>query len=207
MADEATTKEKVEFLKNHFRYYTMNPWNESTSFAANVKVDKFVPKELYGTALDMIDLDEPYEEISGLFNAFAETYNYAYQMGFNGHSGGYIVLYRGGRERSEYKSRCGTCGQLNFKPVGEVKKCGRCGIEDMLPYSGWKTHTYPGRGIELKDEGDEGEVDELYEVVKDFDACVEACKEIFLGYCREYSVVDEVVTVPKTIKTLQRKSA
>lgn len=30
-------KEMIAFLKNHFRYDTMNSWNRSTSYANNVK--------------------------------------------------------------------------------------------------------------------------------------------------------------------------
>jgi hypothetical protein len=28
------------YLKNHFRYHTMNSWNRSTSYACNLKVNR-----------------------------------------------------------------------------------------------------------------------------------------------------------------------
>ena len=33
-----TKKEMIEFLKNHERYWTMNSWNGSSSYANNVKI-------------------------------------------------------------------------------------------------------------------------------------------------------------------------
>ena len=30
--------EMIAFLKKHFRYATMNPWNRSTSYANNIKL-------------------------------------------------------------------------------------------------------------------------------------------------------------------------
>lgn len=33
-----TKKEMIEFLKNHKRYWTMNSWNGSSSYANNVKI-------------------------------------------------------------------------------------------------------------------------------------------------------------------------
>jgi len=35
--DLRSQKAMVEFLSNHFRYNTMNSWNNSTSYANNIK--------------------------------------------------------------------------------------------------------------------------------------------------------------------------
>jgi len=32
-ATQATKEEMIAFLRDHFRYYTMNSWNRSTSYA------------------------------------------------------------------------------------------------------------------------------------------------------------------------------
>ena len=31
-------QEMTDYLRNHFRYYTANPWNLSTSYACNLKI-------------------------------------------------------------------------------------------------------------------------------------------------------------------------
>ena len=36
--DLRSRKDMVDFLENHFRYFTMNSWNRSTSFANNMKL-------------------------------------------------------------------------------------------------------------------------------------------------------------------------
>lgn len=46
-----TRKEMVNYLKNHFRYNTANSWNQSTSYARNVKVYNLdLPKDLLDRA-------------------------------------------------------------------------------------------------------------------------------------------------------------
>ena len=37
-ADKRYRESMVKFLKNHFRYNTMNSWNRSTSYANNIKL-------------------------------------------------------------------------------------------------------------------------------------------------------------------------
>ena len=36
--DMRNRKKMTEYLKNHFRYYTANSWNRSTSYACNLKI-------------------------------------------------------------------------------------------------------------------------------------------------------------------------
>jgi len=91
--DKRSRTEMINFLENHFRYFTMNYWNRSTSYANCVKLYKFqnIPENAY----EML----AYFHHSPVFEIeedFAMRYNYCYQIDFNGHSGGYIVLYQGG---------------------------------------------------------------------------------------------------------------
>lgn len=53
--DLRSRKEMIDFLTNHFRYDTMNSWNCSTSYAANVKI--------YNLGLSRAELDKLYELI------------------------------------------------------------------------------------------------------------------------------------------------
>lgn len=114
-------KEMIDCLKKHFRYDTMNPWNRSTSYARCVKIHRidFPSREVENRAYDFLDIKEAYSDIRRLMREFAERYDHRWQMGFNGRSGGYLVLYQGGKKDSGYKSECLNCGQLNYKHAPE----------------------------------------------------------------------------------------
>lgn len=45
----------IEFLSNHFRYYTMNSWNRLTSYANNVKIYNLpIDTEIHDKAYDFL---------------------------------------------------------------------------------------------------------------------------------------------------------
>jgi hypothetical protein len=97
--DTKNREEMINFLKNHFRYDTMNSWNMSSSYANNVKIyDLGLDREIEMKLYQMIYIDDFYEPINSIIREFNERHNYEYQIGFNGRSGGYLVLYRGGRQ-------------------------------------------------------------------------------------------------------------
>jgi len=110
------------------RYDTMNSWNACTAPAYNLKVHKVIPRELVGKVLNLMECEDFYEEINHMIHEFGEEHGYAWQAGFNGRSGGYLVLYKGGT-REGHKSICRVCGQRNFKTTEETggNKCGKCG--------------------------------------------------------------------------------
>ena len=88
----------TEFLEKHFRYSTMNSWNCSTSYANNMKIYELdLPSETEEKLLDMLGCEEFWDRIHKLCGLFGEQHNYAWQASFNGRSGGYLVLYRGGK--------------------------------------------------------------------------------------------------------------
>ena len=81
-------RDMFEFLKNHFTYYTMNSWNNLESIANNVKV--------YNIGLDYNVLGILQEDNYYTINCMIEDWeseNQGYLVGFNGRSGGYLVLY------------------------------------------------------------------------------------------------------------------
>ena len=112
-----TRKDMIEYLSNHFRYHTMNSWNRSTSYAVCVKVDLFVPHDLLSDAYDMLYVDSAYWNGRDIIREFEERHEYAWQIGSNGRSNGYLVLYSGGQKASGYKSYCTSCGQKNYTRV------------------------------------------------------------------------------------------
>ena len=92
----ATRKEMVEFLKNHFRYDTANSWNKSTSYARNVKIYNIgLSKVLEDKALDLICEEGFNEMMACLYDLLVEQFEEEtdYTIGSNGRSGGYLVLY------------------------------------------------------------------------------------------------------------------
>ena len=88
-------KEMFNFLKDHFQYFTMTSWNIEKSIANNVKVYNL---ELDYKILDLLQCDD-YFTINCLMKDW-ETENKGYKVGFNGRSGGYIVLYNDENNRS-----------------------------------------------------------------------------------------------------------
>lgn len=89
-------QEMVMFLQDHFRYWTMNSWNRSTSYANNVKIYNLdIPQDVKEKAWDYVvgslECDEIDFLIQDEFIIFkADT---GYDCGFNGRSAGYIVMY------------------------------------------------------------------------------------------------------------------
>lgn len=87
-------QEMIDFLTNHFRYYTMSSWNRRTSYANNVKIYNLdLPQEIKDKAWSFLEAEckDFWFNIHDLIADFeTET---GYTAGFNGRSGGYIVLY------------------------------------------------------------------------------------------------------------------
>lgn len=87
-------QEMINFLTNHFRYYTMSSVNLRTSYANNVKIYNLnLPQEIRNKAWDFLDAEceDFWFNVHDLIANFEiET---GYTAGFNGRSGGYIVLY------------------------------------------------------------------------------------------------------------------
>ena len=87
-----TPEDKYKYVRNHFRYYTMNSWNKLKSIANNVKV----------YAMKLSNLDRAWEIVNAcddwndneFYRAVHTTIaDSGLRIGFNGRSGGYLVLY------------------------------------------------------------------------------------------------------------------
>ena len=119
-----TRQDMIAYLTEHFRYDTMNSWNRATSYAHNIKISHLnhVEHDLRNRLYDMIGVEGTFDEsgYNECLREFHARHAWAWQIGTNGRSGGYLVLYQGGRKATEHKSRCTQCGQLNFKRVPVV---------------------------------------------------------------------------------------
>ena len=206
-----TKKQMVEFLKNHFRYYTMNSWNLSTSYAANVKIRNFVPSNLMEAAYDILECEDAYDDINDIIQQFGIRHNWKYHIWFNGRSDGYLVLGKGGADSkviytdAEFEAKENYGGRVyadgyGWKSRDEAKRDG------VYNRTLLKRFTNPGMNLDMGEDFSGWDLCSLKErvaLVKDFDETVEACKKAFLETCG-YGVREETVYEPKTVKVLNR---
>jgi len=204
--------EMIAFLKNHFRYATMNSWNRSTSYANNIKLYKIdKPADIdEDTFWEMLSITEWQNKLSDLLEEFGRSHNWAWQAGINGRSGGYVVLYRGGIKPSGYKSYCTHCGQRNYQEVPEGQKgiCGRCEAKTRVNYSQphMQVFTWPGRDTDMTEDFRDWGMEELRQrikLVQEFDQLCDSIVSEFIDTCRNYRISEEEIFVPKTIKVLE----
>lgn len=93
-------EEMVSFLMNHFRYHTMSSWNRSTSYAHNIKVHGNIglPEDIKDSVYDMIFCQEWADHMSNFLDQFGYNSDDQWQIGTNGRSSGYLVLYQSKRK-------------------------------------------------------------------------------------------------------------
>lgn len=200
MKTPRSRKDMIAYLTGHFRYDTMNSWNASTSYAAKVKIQNltFPNKEAESRAYDLVQTEEAMEGVRFIMQEFDEDHDYEWQVGFNGRSGGYIVLYHGGKKPSEYKRVCYDCGQKNYR--AESVKCGNCGSDNMHNYSGFETFTYPGKNVDMGEDFVEWDMHSLKQrvrLVMEFDRMVEQCMKAFVDFCTNHEAVEQTFQVPQ----------
>ena len=213
--DLRNRKEMVEFLTSHFRYNTMNSWNNSTSYAHNVKIYNLeLTEEQEDKLYKMIDIDEFYDEIQWLMDDFAANHNYEWQVGFNGKGSGYLVLYHGGHEILDYKSRCTKCGQLSYATVEETGncKCGRCGAEARvnLTHPIKRSFIYSGRDIDMGENFEDWNIDSIkarVKLVQEFDKLCDDILAQVVYLCDNSSIEEEIEYIPQKKKVLVVKEA
>jgi hypothetical protein len=177
------------------RYFTMNSWNLSTAPAYNLKVYNVIDRELQNKVFELMESEDFYNEINELITVFDANNNYEWQAGFNGRSGGYLVLYKGGRKLSEYKSYCSLCGQRNFTSIKETgKKCGNCGKDNRIDKEFYDVFSWPGKGTE------DNEVPP--QVLKDFRRLVINIVKEVEYMVKHNEIEEEIYTVEKTRKVI-----
>ena len=105
--DITNDKQMFNFLKNHFQYYTMNSWNRQKSIANNVKIYNLGLTGDHWTALAFIQ-DDDYFTINLMIEDW-EAEHKGYKVGFNGRSGGYLVLYAADRNDTVLSADVDEC--------------------------------------------------------------------------------------------------
>jgi len=210
--DLRSRRAMVDFLTDHFRYNTMNSWNRSTSYANNIKIYNLgLDREISDKLYDLIAVDGFWSEADFLFEDFAVEHDYLWQVGINGRSDGYVVLYQGYIEPSGYKSYCTACGQRNYTSVKEKGNvCGKCGEAARVDYT--TTHNRVGkyhRSVDMDENFEEFSISDLRERVKlvqDFDTLTDNLIALAVNACRVFDIKEEIHYVPQTRKVLVEKA-
>jgi len=96
--DITNDRQMFEFLAGHYRYSTLNSWNGLYSVANCVKVYNLNLDGDPWVALQFLEDDE-YYAINDMIRDW-EREHQGYKVGFNGRSGGYLVLYNEHNNRS-----------------------------------------------------------------------------------------------------------
>ena len=198
------------FLIEHFRYDTMNSWNLSTSWANNMKVDRCIPREFQDKVFEMLEISDFYDEINELISDYNRNNNFEYQAGFNGRSGGYLVMYHGYRKQKPY---------LDESKIKAIEDGQRVYIADGI---GWRdgdearayigkvkttVGSWPGKSVDYYDpfEYEEMEMSELREIVnrvQEFDLLCDEIRDLTIYMAQNCEVKDEEYIVTKTRKVL-----
>ena len=203
--DKRSRAEMTAYLSGHFRYSTMNSWNRSTSYACNMKLYKLgLDRETEDKLWDMIQVPEFYERLNERIVDFNRKHNYLWQAGWNGRSGGYLVLYQGGTKPSGYRSYCTKCGQKNYTSIAETGNwCGVCNEEARVDYikPPMQIFSFPGRDVDMDEDFEDWSLYELQqrtELVQEFDRLADDIVAEALYIAQNHSVEERTVYMPTT---------
>lgn len=170
--DIASTKSMWNFLHNHSTYYTMNSWNRSKSIAHNVKLYNLKLEGDWTVVLrylfDEADSGCLQMNIDDEIREFEEKYPY-YKVGFNGRSGGYLVLGNSDNNGSVLPE-CVT----EFDTYEEFK-------EDVK--SGWNGYNVSDFNRELRD---------AVEIVREFDKLCDRLRDLVNEYSKKSFDADKL---------------
>lgn len=191
-------EDMIAYLRDHPRYYTMNGNNLSTSYARGIKVHYVVPHELVDRAFELLGTEAANDFLHDQLSDFNQRNGDRWQLGTNGRSGGYVVLYQSRIEGTGYKSRCRNCRQETYKTVEETggARCGRCGKDARVNYPGGERREArtSGRGTDEPgevdfDDWDDYSLGERVAAVYDMDQTVDTMIEDFIAMCRTAETV------------------
>lgn len=167
--DICNPKSMFEFINNHFTYYTLNSWNGLQSIANNMKLYNLGLEGDWTTVLDYL-YDE--EDIGGIGFQIRdlvdewEANHPGYSLGWNGRSGGYLVIYNHDRRN----------GTVNFRNILPEDLTGFDNYEDfkeaIKDYYGWN----------VKDMIPE--LREYTELIRDFDKLCEDLRDLANEYSK-----------------------
>jgi len=196
--DMRSKEDMISFLKEHFRYNTMNSWNRSTSYANNMKIYKLgLTKKQESIAWDIIcdeerDMADPYYTISELIDEFNQLHDYDFQVGSNGRSSGYLVLYKGGYKVKKYFEQTDD-GDFYSPIYRERFSKEKAENHPSFEKTFFSPFAYPGKEIDMHEDFKDWPMDQLRERVKlvqQFDRLCDRIVDVFRDHC-DVGVWDE----------------
>ncbi len=199
----------TDFLAQHFRYFTMNAWNRSQSYACNLKLYNLgLEREIENKLYDLMDTQAFFNARNDLLDEFGRKHQYQWQAAMNGRSGGYLVLYQSELKPSGYKSYCTHCGQKNYslvKKTGNI--CGVCRNPSRVDYSNphMSVSIFPGRGTDDGEDFGEWTMHELKErvrLVQELDKLADRLVQKAVYLAENFTVKDERYFIPQVRKVL-----
>jgi hypothetical protein len=198
----------IDFLVNHMRYDTGNSCNGRSSYAVNIKATRLnLTREERDRVFEAMDVESCFDE-SGFSDALRDfdlEHDQSWQIGTNGRSGGYAVLYSGGKKDNGYKSRCTDCGQLNFtEATPENCRCGVCRENSRVNltkpvYQSFVTIASVDGDADFED-WDTDTLRQRVDLVWEFDLSVEDACQTFLDWAMSVKVEDRTISVSQRIK-------
>lgn len=201
--DKRSREAMIDFLRNHFRYDTARSWNRSTSYACNMKIaDLDLDCATIDRLFNLIRVPEFYDELRYLIANFNRAHDYLWQAAWNGRNGGYLVLYQGCREPTQYRSYCTKCGQKNYKSVAESgRRCGVCTEEARVDFNAppMRVLVFPGLGVDQDDNFEEWSLDDLQrrtKLVQEFDQLADDIVSAAINIAWTREVREEIEFVP-----------
>ncbi len=210
--DLRSREEMISFLENHFRYYTLNSWNGADSYACNLKIDRLgLSPDIVDKLFDLLNCQEFFDFQRELLTGFNEAHQYRWQVGMNGRSGGYLVLYEGQLQTTGYLSYCIACGQRNYKSVLDSGKiCGNCGKPMRVDYKTphMMAVTFPGRGVDMGEEYSEWSIEALQDrvrLVQELDQLADEMVSQAVYLANHFDVTEEEVLIPQTRKVMEAR--
>jgi len=207
MKKPRSRKDMIAYLEGHFRYNTMNSWNQSTSYAHNLKIHnlKFPSKVIESRGRDIVCCEDAAGAFDGpnqFIREFTDAQGGAYTAGFNGRSRGYLVLYHSTRRPSQYTHRCTGCGHRAYGESAcghNFHSCTGKHVPFTLPQ---ELVSYPGKSIDMQEDFSEWDRDSLrsrVHLVWEFDKLAEDCVADFLDFCTSHEVKDVEVTTTRMV--------
>ena len=174
--DITNDKQMFNFLKDHYKYYTGNSWNRTRSIANNVKLYNLGLSGDWCTALKFLE-DEDYITIEDMIRGW-ELDHPGYKVGFNGRSGGYLVLYN-------------RAGSQSILP-------------ETLDYESYEDYKADMRDYYGSVRANRDELVYYTKLVRDFDRLCDELRD----YCEELSKLDyEIMATQRIVETFNDEYA
>jgi hypothetical protein len=211
--DRRSRKGMIDFLSQHFRYDTLNSWNHATSYAHCVKLHRLgLAASEYDNAYDVLQAAEMSDAWQPVIDDFTEEQAGCATIGFNGRSGGYLVLYESAYQDSQYRSYCTQCGQGNYQSATpENSQCGVCRAMSRVNYAVAPRQlvVWPGRGMDdTRDFSDwpQSQLRQRVRLVQAFDRACDQIRDHFIHLIQGFDVVEEDYVVTKQRKVLVERA-